>query len=98
MILPALNAAWLGSSPAALLASVADAHRITVQELCGPRRFRLLMPARRQAASLLWQRGLTLKEIGRHLRRRHSTVHGLLNGRRISRPPKERDMTSGGTN
>ena len=82
MILPALNAAWLGSSPAALLASVADAHRITVEELCGPRRFRLLMPARRQAASLLWQQGLTLKEIGRHLRRRHSTIHWLLNGRR----------------
>lgn len=53
---------------------IAKAHCFTVEDILGPRRFRPLVEVRRKCAVMLREKGHTTTEIGRILRRDHSTI------------------------
>jgi chromosomal replication initiation ATPase DnaA len=53
---------------------IAKAHHFTLEDILGPRRFRSLVEVRRKCAVMLREKGHTTTEIGRILRRDHSTI------------------------
>jgi chromosomal replication initiation ATPase DnaA len=66
---------------------------IAVATLLGPSRTRATVEARREAARILRDRGLSLPHIGRILKRDHATVMNLLSPRcRKVRPVKAEEV------
>jgi len=58
--------------------AIAKAHCFTLEDILGPRKFKPLVEVRRKCAVMLREKGLTTTEIGRILRRDHSTIcHAL---------------------
>jgi chromosomal replication initiation ATPase DnaA len=58
--------------------AIAKAHCFTLEDILGPRKFKPLVAVRRKCAVMLREKGHTMKEIGRILRRDHTTiVHAL---------------------
>jgi chromosomal replication initiation ATPase DnaA len=53
---------------------IAKAHHFTLEDILGPRRFKSLVEVRRKCAVMLREKGHTTTEIGRILRRDHSTI------------------------
>ena len=61
-----------------VLRDVAKRHRLTIDQLIGPRRHKHLVTARFEAYHLLRQHGYSLTQIGERMHRDHTTVlHGL---------------------
>lgn len=60
------------------LAAVATEYGITVDSLDSDSRVPPMGEARREVMTRLWERGLSLSEIGRLLRRHPSTVHAAV--------------------
>ena len=58
--------------------AIAKAHRFTLEDILGPRKFKPLVEVRRKCAVMLREKGLTTTEIGRILRRDHSTISHAL--------------------
>ena len=57
---------------------IAKAHCFTLEDILGPRKFKPLVAVRRKCAVMLREKGHTMTEIGRILRRDHTTiVHAL---------------------
>jgi chromosomal replication initiator protein len=61
-----------------ILESVARKHGLTLDDLHSPSRKRTLVAARREAATELRTKGLSLTEIGRLMNRDHTTIMNLL--------------------
>ena len=58
--------------------AIAKAHCFTLEDILGPRKFKPLVAVRRKCAVMLREKGHTMTEIGRILRRDHTTiVHAL---------------------
>jgi chromosomal replication initiation ATPase DnaA len=58
--------------------AIAKAHHFTLEDILGPRKFKPLVEVRRKCAVMLREKGHTTTEIGRILRRDHSTIcHSL---------------------
>jgi chromosomal replication initiation ATPase DnaA len=58
--------------------AIAKAHCFTLEDILGPRKFKPLVEVRRKCAVMLREKGYTMTEIGRILRRDHSTIcHAL---------------------
>lgn len=58
--------------------AIAKAHCFTLEDILGPRKFKPLVEVRRKCAVMLREKGFTTTEIGRILRRDHSTIcHAL---------------------
>jgi chromosomal replication initiation ATPase DnaA len=58
--------------------AIAKAHKFTLEDILGPRKFKPLVAVRRKCAVMLREKGHTMAEIGRILRRDHTTiVHAL---------------------
>ena len=57
---------------------IAKAHKFSLEDVLGPRKFKPLVEVRRKCSFLLREKGHTTTEIGRILRRDHSTIcHSL---------------------
>lgn len=62
--------------------AIAKAHCFTLEDILGPRKFKPLVAVRRKCAVMLREKGHTMTEIGRILRRDHTTiVHALQKSR-----------------
>jgi len=62
--------------------AIAKAHCFTLEDILGPRKFKPLIAVRRKCAVMLREKGHTMTEIGRILRRDHTTiVHALQKSR-----------------
>jgi chromosomal replication initiation ATPase DnaA len=58
--------------------AIAKAHRFTLEDILGPRKFKPLVAVRRKCIVVLRQKGHTTTEIGRIMNRDHTTiVHAL---------------------
>ena len=58
--------------------AIAKAHCFTLEDILGPRKFKQLVAVRRKCIVMLRQKGYSTTEIGRIMRRDHSTiVHAL---------------------
>jgi chromosomal replication initiation ATPase DnaA len=58
--------------------AIAKAHCFTLEDILGPRKFKPLVAVRRKCIVVLRQKGHTTTEIGRIMRRDHSTIcHAL---------------------
>ncbi|HSG60998.1 MAG TPA: helix-turn-helix domain-containing protein [Pseudomonadales bacterium] len=58
--------------------AIAKAHCFTLEDILGPRKFKPLVAVRRKCVVMLREKGHTMTEIGRILRRDHTTiVHAL---------------------
>jgi chromosomal replication initiation ATPase DnaA len=58
--------------------AIAKAHCFTLEDILGPRKFKYLVAVRRKCIVMLRQKGYSTTEIGRIMRRDHSTiVHAL---------------------
>ena len=58
--------------------AIAKAHKFTLEDILGPRKFKPLVAVRRKCAVMLREKGHTTTEIGRIMRRDHSTIcHSL---------------------
>jgi chromosomal replication initiation ATPase DnaA len=58
--------------------AIAKAHRFTLEDILGPRKFKPLVEVRRKCVVMLREKGHTMTEIGRILRRDHTTIcHAL---------------------
>ena len=58
--------------------AIAKLHCFTLEDILGPRKFKPLVAVRRKCAVMLREKGHTMTEIGRILRRDHTTiVHAL---------------------
>ena len=58
--------------------AIAKAHCFTLEDILGPRKFKPLVEVRRKCAVMLREKGHTTTEIGRILRRDHSTISHAL--------------------
>jgi len=54
--------------------AIAKAHKFTLEDILGPRRFKPLVDVRRKCAVMLREKGYSTTEIGRILNRDHSTI------------------------
>jgi len=54
--------------------AIAKAHCFTLEDILGPRKFKPLVAVRRKCAVMLREKGHTMTEIGRILRRDHTTI------------------------
>jgi chromosomal replication initiator protein len=62
--------------------AIAKAHRFTLEDILGPRKFKPLVAVRRKCIVVLRQKGHTTTEIGRIMNRDHTTiVHALQKSR-----------------
>lgn len=62
--------------------AIAKAHCFTLEDILGPRKFRLLVAVRRKCIVVLREKGHTTTEIGRIMNRDHTTiVHALQKSR-----------------
>lgn len=70
--------AAVGAQLRELLIATCEAFGYTYQELTGPVRSKMIVSARREFARVARERGYSLPEIGRALRRHHTTILSLL--------------------
>lgn len=74
-----LTCAKLRPRAKSIVAEVAERHGVSVSDIRGPRRLAHFVRARREAAlRMRVELGISTIEIGKHLRRDHSTVLNLL--------------------
>jgi len=60
------------------IAEIAEAHRLTVEDILSPKRHKYLVSVRRKCVYMLRDKGYSTTEIGRIMQRDHSTiVHAL---------------------
>lgn len=76
-----------------IIREVAQAHRVTVDDITGPRRFRNYVAARREAMQRIRSElGFSFPRIGRLFNRDHTAVLYACRGGRPTNPPSEKGI------